>query len=123
LLSLQESTASFWYAPLVFLKKLCHALLVSKNAPHRLSASMENLNVGPTYPMAIPRPCILMVVIIQGYFLMISFLTLVGVLLISGATDKTQTNANLVDCNIGVKLKKIGPTHTLCPSSRISLGV
>jgi hypothetical protein len=52
---------------------------------------MEILTSWPTHPLVIPHPHMLLEVIIQGYFLMIPFLILVGIFLISGTTEKTQT--------------------------------
>jgi hypothetical protein len=53
---------------------------------------------------------------------MIPFLILVGIFLIFGATEKTWTDVHLVDFKLGMQLTKLGLVHTLCHSSRISLG-
>jgi hypothetical protein len=52
---------------------------------------------------------------------MITFLISMNVFLIFGATEKTWTDAHLVDCKFGVQLTKLGLAHTLCHSSCISL--
>jgi hypothetical protein len=97
-------------------------LLVPANTPHRLSASGEILTSWPTHLLATPRLHMLLEIIILGDFPMIPFLILVGIFLVSGATDKTQTNTHLVVFILGALLKKPGPMHTLWNSSHISLG-
>jgi hypothetical protein len=49
---------------------------------------------------------------------MIYFLISMGIFLISGETNKTQTDMHWVDFNLGAQLTKPGPEHTSSHSSR-----
>jgi hypothetical protein len=95
-------------------------LLVPASAPCRLSASGEILTSWPTHLLATPHLHMLWEIIILGDFPVILFLILVGIFLVSGATDKTQTDMHLVVFILGTLLKKPGLMHTLWNSSCIS---
>jgi hypothetical protein len=92
-------------------------------APVGLLVSMEILTSWQACPLEFPLPHMLLTIIIQGDFMMISFLILVGIFLIFGATFKTQIGTHLIYFKLGMELKKNGLVHTLCHSSRISLGM
>jgi hypothetical protein len=83
-------------------------LLVPSSAPRRLSASGEILTSWPTHLLATPRLHLLLEIIILGDFSVILFLILVGIFLVSDATEKTWTDVHLVVFILGMLLTKLG---------------
>jgi hypothetical protein len=92
------SVVSFCFSPLNYLIQMPHMFLALVSAPRRLFPLEEILTSWPTNLLATPRLQLLLAIIIEGDFPVIIFLVPVGIFLVYGATENTQTEAHLVGC-------------------------